>query len=208
MKTDHFAEFRRLHTEITGNAGNRVTSAETPREAKDYSSSRVVTRDLRSRVAEVIESGTPNVTLVTQPADARVTTDGPQKPEQKPKEFKPVTHVTQVVEKNNEAGEKAANCPIIYSCGAPAPERTRDITPDSRHPLIGREVRAKIEAIEAEARAKGWPAELLWNADFWDSPRGLAALLDPEDEIVEVTPDCIEIVKCRRDIQRFRRHAA
>ena len=67
MKTDHFAEFRRLHTEITGNAGNGVTSAETPREAKDYSSSRVVTRDLRSRVAEVIEYGTAPLMLPLLP---------------------------------------------------------------------------------------------------------------------------------------------
>jgi hypothetical protein len=65
-----------------------------------------------------------------------------------------------------------------------------------------------IESIEADARTKGWPAELLWNAGFWDFPRGLAALLDPEDEIVEVTPDSIAIAKCRRDIQRFRRHTA
>jgi hypothetical protein len=38
------------------------------------------------------------------------------------------------------------------------------------------------KAIEAEARAKGWPAELLWNNVLWVSPRDLAALLDPKDE--------------------------
>jgi hypothetical protein len=82
----------------------------------------------------------------------------------------------------------------------------RNITPDSRHPLIGPEVRAKIEAIEPDARAKGWPAELLWNNAFWDLPRGLAAALDDDDEIVEVTPDHIKILKCRRDVLRFLRH--
>jgi hypothetical protein len=82
----------------------------------------------------------------------------------------------------------------------------RDATADSRHPLISSEVRVKVEAIEIEARAKGWPAELLWNAGFWDRPRGLAAVLDAEDEIVEVAPDCIAILKVRRDVLRFRRH--
>lgn len=80
--------------------------------------------------------------------------------------------------------------------------------PDSRHPLILDEVRFKIEAIYAIARAKGWPAELLWNSGFWDSPRGLAAVLDPEDEIVEVAPDYIAILKVKRDLLRFRRTAA
>jgi hypothetical protein len=41
-------------------------------------------------------------------------------------------------------------------------------------------VRAVIESIKLDARAKGWPAELLWNNEFWGSPRGLAALLDEE----------------------------
>jgi len=85
---------------------------------------------------------------------------------------------------------------------------TRAVTPDSRAPLIPPEVRAKIEAIEAEARANGWPAELLWNAGFWDCPRGLAALLDAEDEIFEVTPDYIEILKIRRHLLKFHRQAA
>jgi len=81
----------------------------------------------------------------------------------------------------------------------------RPITPDSRQPLIADEVRATIEAIEAEARADGWPPELLWNNAFWDCPRGLAAVLDSGDEIGEVTPDYIEIWKLRRDRQRFMR---
>ncbi len=85
---------------------------------------------------------------------------------------------------------------------------TRSPTPDSRSPLVPPEVRAKIEDIEADARVMGWPAELLWNAGFWDCPRGLAAVLDPEDEISEVTADFIAILKTRRELLRFRRHAA
>jgi hypothetical protein len=82
------------------------------------------------------------------------------------------------------------------------------IARDLRTPLIPDAIRAKIEAIEAEARAKGWQCERLWNAGFWDLPRGLAALLDPEDEIREVTADYIEILKFGRDLQRFRRGGA
>ena len=81
------------------------------------------------------------------------------------------------------------------------------MTPNSRLPLIPPDVREKIEAIESEARGKGWPAELLWNCGFWDCPRSLAALLEPEDEIAEVTPDYIAILKLRRELLRFRRHA-
>jgi len=54
----------------------------------------------------------------------------------------------------------------------------RDVVPDYLHPLIPEAIRAKIEAIEPEARAKGWPAELLWNNAIWDLPRGIAAVLD------------------------------
>jgi hypothetical protein len=85
------------------------------------------------------------------------------------------------------------------------PAIARDVAPDSRHPLIDDVIRAKIEAIERDARAKGWPAELLWSRVYWDLPRGLAATLDPDDEIGQVTPDYIEILKCRRDIERFMR---
>jgi len=85
--------------------------------------------------------------------------------------------------------------------------RNQSATPDSRHPLIFPEVRAKIEAIEADARAKGWPAELLWNSAFWDRPRGLAAVLEAEDQIGGITQDYIEILKRRHDLLRFRRFA-
>jgi hypothetical protein len=85
---------------------------------------------------------------------------------------------------------------------------TSQVVPDSRSPLIPQDIRANIEAIECKARGMGWPPELLWNAGFWDRPRGLAAILDPDDQISQVTPEYIEILKCRRDLQRFRRHVA
>ena len=85
---------------------------------------------------------------------------------------------------------------------------TLSVTPDSRRPLVPPEVRTKIAAIERDARGMGWPPELLWNANFWDLPRGLAAMLDAEDEIAEVTREFITILKTKRDLLRFRRHSA
>jgi hypothetical protein len=82
------------------------------------------------------------------------------------------------------------------------------VAPDSRRPLVPPEVRAKIEAIECDARGMGWPPELLWNANFWDLPRGLAAVLDADDEIAEVTPEYVVILKSRRELLRFRRHVS
>jgi hypothetical protein len=82
-------------------------------------------------------------------------------------------------------------------------QTTDEIAHDSRHPLICDAVRKKIEAIEADARAKGWPAELLWSSAFCDLPRGLAAMLEPGDEIGEVTSEFIEIWKLRRDRLRY-----
>ena len=85
---------------------------------------------------------------------------------------------------------------------------SRAVTPNSRHPLIPDVVREKIAAIEPTARNLGWPPELLWNANFWDSPRGLAAVLDADDEIVEVAAEYIAILKVKRDLLKFRRTAA
>lgn len=81
----------------------------------------------------------------------------------------------------------------------------RGVTPDSRVPLIPDAIRAKIEAIEPEAQRLGWPPELLWNSVFWGQPRGLAAVMDVDDEIVEVGPDEITILVCKKDLQKFRR---
>ena len=82
------------------------------------------------------------------------------------------------------------------------------ITRNSRNPLIDPEIRAKIEAIETDARTKGWPAELLWNNAFWDQPRGLAAVLEENDQIVEVTSASIKILKVKRDVLIFHRHVS
>jgi len=97
--------------------------------------------------------------------------------------------------------------PAAASHVDPRPSWTRSVTPDSRRPLVPPEVRTKIEAIECDARRMGWPPELLWNANFWDLPRGLAAVLDAEDEIDEVTPEYVVILKSRRELLRFRRHS-
>ena len=80
--------------------------------------------------------------------------------------------------------------------------------PDSRNPLIPTEVRAKIESLEADARTKGWPPELLYNSNFWDYPRGLAAILDAYDEITEVMADYIAILKLEKNIRRFQRRTS
>jgi hypothetical protein len=82
------------------------------------------------------------------------------------------------------------------------------VTHNSRRPVVPDAIRAIVEGIEADARAQGWPAELLWNAGYWDGPRGLAAILDESDVIAEVTPNFIEIVKTGRSIVRFERRVS
>jgi hypothetical protein len=89
---------------------------------------------------------------------------------------------------------------------AEAADWRRGVTPSSRRPLIPDVVRSIIEGIEPDARAHGWPAELLWNAEFWGSPRGLAAVLDESDAVGKVTSDFIEILKTERSILRFQRY--
>jgi hypothetical protein len=84
----------------------------------------------------------------------------------------------------------------------------QNLTPNSRLPLIPLGVHAILESIEHEARVKGWPPELLWNSEFWGSPRGLAAVLDEGDAIAEVTSDYIAILKTERHILRFQRRAS
>ena len=104
--------------------------------------------------------------------------------------------------------EKCGACqrgaPIKDGYAAPHRPSTRN----SRNPLLSGAVRKKIEAIEQEARGLGWPSELIWNGNFWDSPRGLAAVMDDDDEIAEVTADSIEILKTRRNMVRFYRRPA
>jgi hypothetical protein len=112
-------------------------------------------------------------------------------------------------------GDHAGN-PSIISCGdctagrmKPAPRSwRRDVVPDSHSPLIPDSIRAKIEEIEAEARVAGWTHERLWNTGFWDQPRGLAAVLGEDDQLVEVTADYIAILKTQKKILRFRRRTS
>jgi hypothetical protein len=86
------------------------------------------------------------------------------------------------------------------------PPDARLHTPESaRVTGVTAEVAAEISRIEADTRRQGWPPELLWNAGFWDQPRGLAAVMDPGDQIVEVTADAIAILKFKHDLQRFYR---
>jgi len=107
-----------------------------------------------------------------------------------------------------EIAPKSATATSKTATAKPAPPAWRQASaPDSRRPLTPPPIRAKIEAIEPEARRLGWPPELLWNASFWDLPRGLAAVLDPGDEIVEVTSEIITVLKTRHDLLRFARHA-
>jgi hypothetical protein len=86
--------------------------------------------------------------------------------------------------------------------------RDPSVPPNSRLPLVPDAVRAIVEGIEADARAQGWPAELLWNSNFWDCPRGLATILDESDVIAEVTPEFIEIIKTKHSILRFPRRVS
>jgi hypothetical protein len=83
-----------------------------------------------------------------------------------------------------------------------------EVTPDARTPLLSPAVRSTLEGIEAEARNAGWPAELIWGADFWGKPRGLGSVLDDDDVIAEITAECITILKTKRDVLTFRRHIA
>jgi hypothetical protein len=109
---------------------------------------------------------------------------------------------------------KSRETPDLPEGAVASPQKTdaatwrHSVTPNSRNPIVPSAIRGIIEGIEAEARAKGWPAELLWNADFWDSPRGLAAVLDEEDVIAEVGPDHIAILKTEHNVLRFQRRAS
>jgi hypothetical protein len=104
----------------------------------------------------------------------------------------------------------------VISCGdcqagkraGARPSWLQGVTPNSRGPVVPDSIRAKIEAIEPEARRLGWEPERLWNANFWDGARGLAAVLDEGDEIAEVTEGFISILKIQRHILRFQRRVS
>jgi hypothetical protein len=105
----------------------------------------------------------------------------------------------------NEISPTLVSATSNVSSKTDAPAWRQKTPSNSRSPIIPPAIRAIIEDIEANARAKGWPAELLYNAEFWGSPRGLAAVLDEGDAIAEVTTDYIEIFKVKHTIQRFQR---
>jgi hypothetical protein len=59
----------------------------------------------------------------------------------------------------------------------------------------------RVKAIEAQARGSGWDSQ-----ELWDAPGGLAAELEPDDQILEVETEDITIVKSKFDLKRiFRR---
>jgi len=85
-------------------------------------------------------------------------------------------------------------------------QRAREIATWCRDNGVDPAIGAEIGRIEDEALARGWPAEHLWGAKFWPGDkRGLATVMDPDDQIVGVTADAIAILKFKRDIQRFYR---
>jgi len=189
LKTDFFAAFRQQPLPKACDQCGGCDENKNPSETKGFPLDGVVTEPEQRFVTSVTDH--PTCTgghNVTKPPVSGVTSPEPENTKQNQENFETVT-------------------PSQRSQGRTDPP-ARNVVPDSRHPLISDAVRAKIEAIEAEARAKGWPAELLWNGGFWDRPRSLAAVLDAGDEIVEVNADGIKILKLRRDVQTFRRNAA
>ncbi len=73
-------------------------------------------------------------------------------------------------------------------------------------PRVPETVRSEIARIEREALRLGWSRERLWVRAFWpDQPRGLAAVLQEEDEIAEVAAGYITILRARRSLLRFPR---
>ena len=62
----------------------------------------------------------------------------------------------------------------------------------------------EIARIYDEAVALGWPSSRLLGVEFWPGEdRGLAAVLDPGDEIATVTDQFLEIAKWDGTRQRF-----
>jgi len=192
MKLDYFAEFRNPHVESSGNAGNVGTDANNPRNSERLSARHIV------------------------PHNSKTKGTGEQASAVRPHQAVPGSPASQVRGNEPTYGkhrEKAGDC----GAGSPVPDvppeqlvdeegkAVRYVPRNSRSPLIADEVRTKIEAIEGDARAKGWPAELLWNNAFWDLPRGLAAVLDDNDEIVAVDTDAITILKLHKHLTRFLR---
>ena len=184
---------------MRGTRGTGGTNPEKPSEIGDFSVSGAVPHDFKSW-------GTGEQIREPDPA-------GEESPERG--NLFPVPHGPEAAGNKPKVGNSEQN-QAVFESGPLVPhvprqyidKHARDVVPDSRHPLIPDAILAKIEAIEAEARGKGWPAELLWNNALWDLPRGLAVVLDVGDEIGEVTPEYIEIWKLRCNRRRFMRRVA
>ena len=115
MKTDHFAEFRRLNAEIAGTKGNGVTSTEDNRETKSFFSGSPVTCPCEHQVTRVTKpSPDSDVTHVTQAVRARVTERDPQRAKDNQENPESVTRVTRVTHKNsgNRRGRLSPDTPF------------------------------------------------------------------------------------------------
>jgi len=81
------------------------------------------------------------------------------------------------------------------------PEHVFEQQPDLerwQQPKVDPKVEAEIRRIEHQALALGWSHERLWNAGYWHPwPRGLAAVMDAGDRIVDVTGEHIIIERPR-----------
>jgi len=79
----------------------------------------------------------------------------------------------------------------------------RCANPQTSHDQIESAVAAEIRRVEPQARSLGWSQWRLWESRFWPGPRGLAALMEPGDQIMEVTTEWIRIQKRHGIQQRF-----
>jgi TubC N-terminal docking domain len=85
--------------------------------------------------------------------------------------------------------------------------RSREVARFCEADRIDAGVAGEIARIEDAALGLGWSYERLWNSHFWPHStahaRGLAAVLQPGDTIVEVGHTFIVILAQRHHLQRF-----
>ena len=81
----------------------------------------------------------------------------------------------------------------------------RHAIPQMLHEQVEPPVAAEIRRVEDQARALGWPQWRLWESRFWPGPRGLAAVMEPGDQVMELTAEWIKIRKRDGIQQRFYR---
>ncbi len=129
-KADHFAEFRRLPTEIAGNEGNRETAPERPKETRSFPFGGCVTRVREPRVTRVTQAaaGCPDlsVTHVTHTPTTRVTEREPQKTKPNNGNSESVTHVTRVTHENNGDGRLSSESPFDDSAAFTTETRAQE----------------------------------------------------------------------------------